>query len=84
MNRFSKEDREIYKQCWDKVKLIEENGKTRFKAKYIFRNPPEETFAPENLNVKTPISRTKMIIDRLFKKGQMDQFQKEIQKKIDI
>ena len=54
------------------------------RVKYIYRNPPEETFAPENSNMKTAFSRTNMIIDRLMKKGQMEQFQEEIQKKIDI
>ena len=34
--------------------------------------------------MKTAISRTNIIIDRLMKKGQMEQFQEEIQKKIDI
>ena len=64
--------------------MVQENGKTRVRTKYIYRNPPEETFAPENSNIKTAISRTNMIIDRLMKKGQMKQFQEEIQKKIDI
>ena len=54
------------------------------RAKYIYRNPPEETFAPENSNMKTAFSRTNMIIGRLMKKGQMEQFREEIQKKIDI
>ena len=83
-NRYSEEDRKIYKEVWDNVNLVQENGKTRVRAKYIYRNPPEETFAPENSNMKTAFSRTNMIIDRLMKKGQMEQFQEEIQKKIDI
>ena len=66
------------------MNLVQKNGKTRVKAKYIYRNPPEETLSPENSNIKTAISRTNMIYDRLIKKGQLDKFQEEIQKKIDI
>ena len=67
-NRYSEEDRKIYKEVWDNVNLVQENGKTRFCAKYIYRNPPEEPFSPENCNYKTDISRTKMIINRLMKR----------------
>ena len=83
-NRYSEEHRKIYKEVWDNVNLVQENGKTRVRAKHIYRNPPEENFAPENSNMKTAISRTNMIIDRLMRKGQMEQFQEEIQKKIDM
>ena len=83
-NRYSEEDRKIYKEVWDNVNLVQENGKTRLRAKYISRNPLEETFVPENSNTKTAFSRTNMIIDRLMKKGQMEKFQEEIQKKIYI
>ena len=83
-DRYSEEDREIYKQVWHNVKLVQEIGKTCVRAKYIYRNPPEETSAPDNSNIKTAISTTNMIIDRLMKKGQMEQFQEDIQKKIDI
>ena len=69
---------------WDNVKLVQEGGKTRVKATYLYRNPPHETFAPENSNMKTAINRTDMIINRLIKKEQLEQFQEEIKKKIDI
>ena len=55
-NRYSEEDRKIYKEVWDNVNLVQEIGKTRVRAKYIYRNPPEETFAPENSNMKTAFS----------------------------
>ena len=67
-NRYSEEDRKIYKEVWDNLNLVKEDGKTKVRAKYIYRNPPEETFAPENSNMKTAFSRTNMIIDRLIKK----------------
>ena len=64
--------------------MVQERGKTRVKATFLYRNPPHETFAPENLNMKNALSRTDMIINRLIKKEQLEQFKEEIQKKIDI
>jgi hypothetical protein len=69
---------------WDNVNLIEDKGKTRVKATYLYRNPPEESFSPENSNMKAATSRTDMIINRLIKKDQLKQFQEEIDKNIDI
>ena len=77
-------DQETYKKMWDNVRLVQEDGKTRIKATYLYRNPPHETFAPENSNMKTAINCMDMIINRLIKKEQPEQFQAEIQKKIDI
>jgi hypothetical protein len=83
-SKYSEEDQDTYKKMWDNVNLIEDKGKTRVKATYLYRNPPEESFSPENSNIKAATSRTDMIINRLVKKDQLKQFQEEIDKKIDI
>ena len=83
-SKYSEEDQETYKKMWDNVNLVQEKGKTCVKATYLYRNPPEESFSPENSNMKAATSRTDMIINRLIKKGQLDQFQEEINKKINI
>jgi hypothetical protein len=74
-SKYSEEDQETYKKMWDNVNLIEHKGKTRVKATYLYRNPPEESFSPENSNMKAATSRTDMIINRLIKKDQLKQFQ---------
>ena len=83
-SKYLEEDQETYKKMWNNVKLVQEDGKTCVRATYLYRNPPEETFSPENSNMKTATNRTDMIINRLIKKGQLDQFQDEINKKINI
>ena len=39
-SKYSEEDQETYKKMWDNVNLIEDKGKTRVKATYLYRNPP--------------------------------------------
>ena len=39
-SKYSEEDQEIYKKMWDNVKLVQEGGKTRVRATYLYRNPP--------------------------------------------
>ena len=82
--RYSEEDRAIYKEAWEKTKLVQKDGKTRVEVEYIYRNDPNETFAPKNSNFKAAIGRINSLIDSLLRKGQLEEFEKEIEKKIQI
>ena len=69
---------------WDNVEVIQHEGKSRVRAKYIYQNPPEITFAPKNSNMDVAMKRTNSIINKLIQKDQLSEFQQEIDKKIAI
>merc|ERR1711889_11673 len=60
-----------------------QDGKQRVLTKYSYRNDPHTTFAKENSNMKEAKARSDGLIKKLIKKGHLELFQKELQKKID-
>ena len=64
--------------------MVEVDGKKRVKAHYLYRNNPEETFKAANSNMKEAKARTDSLINKLVRQGNLDTFQAELQKKIDI
>ena len=57
-SRYSQEEQRIYKNMWDNVEKIQHESKARVRAKYIYQNPPEITFAPENSNMDVATKKT--------------------------
>ena len=67
-SRYSQEEQRIYKNMWDNVEIIQHEGKPRVRATYIYQNPPEVTFAPENSNMDVALKKTNAIINQLIKR----------------
>ena len=67
---------------WNNIVLIEDNkGGYRVKVNYLYKSDPHVIFSPENTNYNQALMMTKRVIHQLKKKGQLEMFQKEIDKK---
>ena len=55
-DKFSAEDRKIYKKLWENTRLVNKNGKQRVEVEYLYRNKPHETFKKENSNIKEALT----------------------------
>ena len=84
MTKFSLQEKQAFKEIWDKVTLVKENGKLRVRSEYTYQNDPQETFKPENSNFKEAVGHTKRLINKLRKRKMLKRFQEEIDKKIQI
>ena len=82
-DKFSAEDRKIYKKLWENTRLVNKDGKQRVEVEYLYRNDPHVTFKKENSNMKEAKARTDGLIRKLKSTNSLQDFKKEIQKKID-
>ena len=82
--KFSLQEKQAFKEIWDKVTLVKENGKLRVRSEYTYQNDPQETFKPKKSNLKEAVGHTKRLINKLRKKNMLKRFQEEIDKKIQI
>ena len=70
---------------WDSVVLVDDgNGSFRVKVSYLYNNNPPVIFVPENSKFQKALTMSQRVIHQLKKKGQLDLFQDEINKKIQM
>ena len=83
--KYSEEEKDVFQRMWNNIVLIKDsNGAFRVKVNYLYKSNPHVIFSPENTNYNQALMMTKRVIMQLKKKGQLEIFQKEIEKKIEI
>merc|ERR1711915_369422 len=83
--KYSQEEKDVFQRMWNNIVLIKDsNGNYKVKVNYLYKSDPNIIFSPENTNYNQALMMTKKVIQQLKKKGQLEMFQKEIEKKINI
>ena len=83
--KYSQEEKDVFQCMWNNVVLIKDNkGRYRVKVNYLNKKDPHVVFSPESANFNQALMMTKRVILQLKKKRQLEMFQKEIDKKIEI
>ena len=81
-NKYSQEEKDVFQRMWNNIVLIKDNnGSYKVKVNYLYKSDPNIIFSPENTNYNQALMMTKKVIQQLKKKGQLEMFQKEIEKK---
>ena len=80
--KYRQEKQDVYRKLWDSVVLvINGDGSYRVKVSYIYNHNPHVIFAPQNANFQQDLAMSQRDIQQLKRKGQLDVFQKEFDKK---
>ena len=79
------EECDVYRKMWDNVSLVDDgNGAYRVKVIYLYQHNPHVVFAPQNSDYKQAMALNQTVIRQLKRKNQLEVFQKEINKKIEL